>query len=75
MFGIAPMLLAPLSEVYGRRVVYTASALVFTVFQIPQAAAPNITTLLVARFLSAVGGSTGISLIVRGYRFAWAPAA
>lgn len=68
-FGIAPLFLAPLSEVYGRRIVYTLSAALYTVFQIPLAAANNITTMLVARLLSGVGGSTAISLVVRYYMF------
>jgi MFS family permease len=64
MFGIAPMVLAPLSEIYGRRNVYIASAIVYTAFQLPQALAPNIATMLVGRALSGVGGSTAISLVV-----------
>jgi MFS family permease len=64
MFGISPLFLAPLSEVYGRRNVYILSAVVYTVFQIPQAIAPNISTMLAARLLSGVGGSTAISLVV-----------
>lgn len=64
MFGISPLFLAPLSEVYGRRNVYILSATVYTVFQIPQAIAPNIGTMLAGRLLSGVGGSTAISLVV-----------
>lgn len=65
MFGIAPLILAPLSEIYGRRGVYIASTVVYTLFQLPQALAPNIATMLAARALSGVGGSTAISLLVR----------
>lgn len=63
MFGIAPLLLAPLSELYGRRVVYIASTVVYTLFQIPQALAPNIGVMLFARIMSGIGGSTAISLL------------
>lgn len=35
----------------------------FSVFHIPQALATNIETLLVGRFLSAVGGSSAIVLV------------
>jgi len=63
MFGVAPLLLAPLSEIYGRRIVYLASTTVYTLFQIPQALAPNITTMLVVRAISGMGGSTAISLL------------
>lgn len=63
MFGISPLFLAPLGEVYVRNV-YILSAAFYTVFQIPQAIAPNIATMLAARLLSGVGGSTAISLVV-----------
>lgn len=63
MFGIAPLFLAPLSETYGRRIVYILSTIVYTLFQVPQAIAPNIATMLVARSISGIGGSTAISLL------------
>jgi MFS family permease len=51
-----------MSEVWGRKWIYIASAILFTVFQIPQALAPNIQTMLVARFISGIGGSSAIAL-------------
>lgn len=62
-FGVAPLLLAPLSEVWGRRWIYIASAFVFWIFHIPMALAQNIETMLVARFISGIGGSTAIALV------------
>ncbi|GAA5941346.1 hypothetical protein JCM3775_001548 [Rhodotorula graminis] len=62
-FGAAPLLLAPLSEVYGRSSIYLGSAIVFALFFIPQALAPNIATMLVARFISGCAGSTAVSLV------------
>ena len=62
-FGAAPLILAPLSEIWGRRWVYLGSAVIFWVFQIAQALAPNIQTMLVARFITGTGGSTGVSLV------------
>ena len=62
-FGSAPLILAPLSEVWGRRWVYLGSAVIFWLFQIPQALAPNIQTMLIARFITGIGGSTGVSLV------------
>jgi len=62
-FGAAPLVLAPMSEVWGRKWIYIASAILFTVFQIPQALAPNIQTMLVARFISGIGGSSAIALV------------
>jgi MFS family permease len=48
-FGSAPLLLAPISECYGRSGIYLASAIGFTLFYIPQALAQNIETMLVSR--------------------------
>ncbi|GAA5972660.1 hypothetical protein JCM11641_002963 [Rhodosporidiobolus odoratus] len=62
-FGAAPLLLAPLSEVYGRNSIYLASAIVFALFFIPQALAQNIETVLVSRFISGIAGSTAVSLV------------
>ncbi|GAA5892117.1 hypothetical protein JCM6882_005699 [Rhodosporidiobolus microsporus] len=62
-FGAAPLLLAPLSEVYGRNLIYLLSAIVFAVFFIPQALAQNIETVLISRFISGIAGSTAVSLV------------
>ncbi|GAA5997302.1 MFS transporter [Rhodotorula paludigena] len=62
-FGAAPLILAPLSEVYGRSLIYFLSALVFAIFFIPQALAKNIETVLVTRFISGCAGSTAVSLV------------
>ncbi|GAA6035825.1 hypothetical protein NBRC10512_007306 [Rhodotorula toruloides] len=61
-FAIAPLILAPLSEVYGRSFIYFASAVVFALFFIPQALAKNIETVLIARFISGCAGSTAVSI-------------
>ncbi|GAA6020209.1 hypothetical protein JCM10207_004371 [Rhodosporidiobolus poonsookiae] len=62
-FGAAPLLLAPLSEVYGRNFIYLVSAIIFALFFIPQALAKNIETILVSRFISGIAGSTAVSLV------------
>lgn len=62
-FGAAPLILAPISEAYGRTYIYIVSALVFTLFFIPQALAQNIETMLVARFISGIAGSSAVSLV------------
>jgi hypothetical protein len=59
----APLLLAPLSEVYGRNWIYLISAIVFALFFLPQALAQNIETILVSRFISGIAGSTAVSLV------------
>ncbi|KAK4050475.1 hypothetical protein OIO90_005058 [Microbotryomycetes sp. JL221] len=63
MFGAAPLVLAPFSETYGRSGIYIASAIVFTLFFIPQALAQNIETMIIARFISGIAGSSAVSLV------------
>lgn len=58
-FGAAPLLLAPLSELYGRSSIYIISAAGYTLFFIPQALATNIETILVSRFISCVSQPDG----------------
>ena len=55
--GLGPMLLAPLSEFYGRRPIYIISLFLFVVLLVPCALAPNIQTMLVARFLNGLAGA------------------
>lgn len=59
----APLVLAPLSEVYGRSPIYLTAALAFTVLFIPQALAKNITTIIVVRFFQGMAASVGNSLV------------
>ncbi|PVH95138.1 MFS general substrate transporter [Periconia macrospinosa] len=63
LFGLAlgPLVLAPLSEIYGRRPVYIVSLLLFSIFLIPSAIAQNLETILVTRFLAAFVGSVVMS--------------
>ena len=49
------MLFAPLSELYGRRIMYVTTLLVGVIFIIPGAVAQNIATLLVARAIDGIG--------------------
>ncbi|CAG8228203.1 unnamed protein product [Penicillium olsonii] len=55
------LLLAPVSEMYGRRPVYFVSVGLFTIMTLPVALAHNIETILVFRFLSAFFGSAMVS--------------
>ncbi|KAL2831438.1 major facilitator superfamily domain-containing protein [Aspergillus cavernicola] len=52
-----PLFFSPLSEMFGRRIVLSAANAFFVVFQIGCALAPNISALIVFRFLTGVGGS------------------
>lgn len=55
--GWGPMVLAPLSEFYGRRVIYRISLPLFLAFLIPCGVAMNIQTMLIARFLDGLAGA------------------
>lgn len=60
--GMGPILVAPCSELYGRRVAYTTSFGLFTILNVGCALAPNITALCILRLLSGMAGSAGPSL-------------
>jgi MFS family permease len=56
-YVVGPMFLAALSEIYGRRPVLTVSNVFFCFWQIGCALAPNVSSLIVFRFFSGVGGA------------------
>ncbi|OIW25254.1 MFS general substrate transporter, partial [Coniochaeta ligniaria NRRL 30616] len=55
--AVGPLVISPLSEVYGRRVVLHATCSVFLIFNLACAFAKTKTQLLVFRFFSGIGGS------------------
>ncbi|KAK6384273.1 hypothetical protein LTR65_009749 [Meristemomyces frigidus] len=60
-FALGPMILAPLSEYFGRSPVYIGSWFILVIFQIPLALAPNIGTIIVCRLIQGFGGSAPLS--------------
>ncbi|KAL4985935.1 major facilitator superfamily domain-containing protein [Aspergillus falconensis] len=60
--GVGPLILAPLSEIYGRRIIYITSLTFFLIFLLPCAVATNVQTLLVGRFLNGFSGSAFLSV-------------
>lgn len=56
-YCVGPLFLAPLSEIYGRKVVLGAANAFFCAWQIGCALAPGIGALIVFRFFSGVGGA------------------
>jgi MFS family permease len=56
------MVLAPLSEFYGRRPIYLVSVGCFTLLLFGCALAPNIAVLLVFRFITGMAGSAFLSI-------------
>jgi hypothetical protein len=60
MLGVGPLILAPFSETFGRRIVYIVCFSAFTLLQIPTALSPNIATLISVRAISGLFGSKSI---------------
>ena len=63
MIGLAmgSVVLAPLSEMYGRRPIYVVAMAMFCLLTIPCALAPNLEAILITRFFGAIAGSALIS--------------
>ncbi|KAL0259748.1 hypothetical protein SLS55_005488 [Diplodia seriata] len=59
--AIGSVILAPLSEMYGRRPIYLISLVMFTILVLPCALARNLEAVLVTRFFGALAGSAMIS--------------
>ncbi|EMD60232.1 hypothetical protein COCSADRAFT_40663 [Bipolaris sorokiniana ND90Pr] len=56
-FSLGPLIAAPISEIYGRLIVYRICLPMLMVFNIIAAASDNLTVLIVFRFLAGFGGS------------------
>lgn len=61
MLGLGPLILAPLSETFGRRKVYLICFSIFALLQIPTALAPNIAFLIAVRTIAGFFGSVAIA--------------
>ncbi|EKG12226.1 Sugar transporter conserved site, partial [Macrophomina phaseolina MS6] len=63
LFGLAlgSVILAPLSEMYGRRPIYLVAMALFTLLVLPCALAQNLEAVLITRFFGALAGSAMIS--------------
>ncbi|KAI1474180.1 MFS general substrate transporter [Daldinia eschscholtzii] len=62
-FAIAPMILAPFSEINGRYPIFAIAGVVFVVFQAVCGVVTNLAGMLVARFLKGVGGSVFSTMV------------
>ncbi|KAL5313240.1 hypothetical protein ACEPPN_018973 [Leptodophora sp. 'Broadleaf-Isolate-01'] len=60
-FALGPLLWAPLSELYGRQVVYIGTYAALTAFNIGAVGAKNMPTLLVMRFFAGAFGSSALT--------------
>ncbi|KAJ5573519.1 MFS multidrug transporter [Penicillium hispanicum] len=61
-YTCGPLLLAPLSEIYGRRIVLSCGDWFFVLWQIGCALAPNVASLIVFRLFAGIGGSACVTL-------------
>ncbi|KAK9236691.1 major facilitator superfamily domain-containing protein [Lipomyces kononenkoae] len=61
-FAIGPLIVAPLSEMYGRSIVYKVSTFMFTAFTVGAGECNNLVSMFVLRFLAGLIGSTSIAL-------------
>jgi multidrug resistance protein len=60
-FGIGPLVIAPLSELYGRNLIYQLSNVFFTIFSVLCAVAQSMGALVVFRLLTGLAGSAPLS--------------
>jgi MFS family permease len=57
MLGVGPLVLAPLSETFGRKIVYLVCFGIFTILQIPAALSKSLPVLILWRSLAGFFGS------------------
>ncbi|EOO02366.1 putative drug transporter protein [Phaeoacremonium minimum UCRPA7] len=62
-FALAPMALAPFSEINGRYPVFVVSGSIYVLFQAVCGLVPNLAGMLIARFLVGVGGSVFSTMV------------
>ncbi|KAK3675308.1 hypothetical protein LTR78_004818 [Recurvomyces mirabilis] len=62
-FGIAPMFLAPFSEIQGRRPVFVITGVLWVIFQMVCAVTPTYAGMIVARFLVGCCSSTFSTMV------------
>ena len=60
-FAFGPLIMAPLSEIYGRVPIFHACNVGFVIFLVACALAPSIESLVALRFLSGLFGSCAVT--------------
>jgi multidrug resistance protein len=61
-YAIGPLIIAPLSELYGRLIIYHACNVLFLVFTIACAVAPNMGSLIFFRLMEGCAGSAPLTI-------------
>ncbi|KAK7733262.1 hypothetical protein SLS63_004791 [Diaporthe eres] len=60
--AIGSLIAAPLSEQFGRKIILDISTALFAIWELACAVSPNITSLLIFRIFSGLGGSACLSI-------------
>lgn len=61
-YCVGPLIIAPLSELYGRLIIYHANNIIFIIFTIACAVAPDIGSLCFFRFIAGCAGSCPLTI-------------
>lgn len=61
-YCFGPLLIAPISEIYGRRIVYNVCNILYVIFTVACAVAPEIGSLIVFRFFAGCAGSSPLTI-------------
>ncbi|KAL4399740.1 transmembrane transporter [Malassezia pachydermatis] len=72
-FGFGPLFFAPLSEVYGRWIIYIISGFLYFIFTLPSAVAPNLATLLASRMIAGLAASVPMTNVGGTLSDIWKP--
>ncbi|KAJ0426775.1 major facilitator superfamily domain-containing protein [Aspergillus carlsbadensis] len=72
-FGTGPLIFAPLSEVWGRIMIFRFALGLFVLLQIGCALAPNIASMIIFRFLAGFLGSPAVTNSGGSITDMWAP--
>ncbi|KAM5429352.1 hypothetical protein McanMca71_002963 [Microsporum canis] len=61
-YAFGPVMIAPLSEMYGRAILYKVCIVLFLIFSVTCAVANNLSALIVFRLLAGIAGSCPVTL-------------
>ena len=60
--ALGPIIAAPLSELFGRRIVYLITMPLLCIFSAGAGCAQNIQTVIICRFFAGLGGSAALAV-------------
>lgn len=61
-YSFGPLVIAPCSELYGRMIVYNTCNVLYMIFTIACAVAPDMASLIVFRFFAGIAGSSPLTI-------------